>query len=143
MHNNFELVISTLDKLLPQPGAILLFDQGFKYTHKIYQEYFGKLQLQGSHSRKRNCLDNICVESFFSHLKTEVFAGRPIVNKDKTGCFGGRTHSFLQYRKVSEKAQPAFHCGVSGKVGRAVYARWGLFTCLLDRGQTKAGRLDY
>jgi hypothetical protein len=26
----------------------------------------------GSHSRKGNCLDNACIESFFSHLKTEM-----------------------------------------------------------------------
>ncbi|WP_083964348.1 IS3 family transposase [Shimazuella kribbensis] len=26
----------------------------------------------GSHSHKGNCLDNACIESFFSHLKTET-----------------------------------------------------------------------
>jgi putative transposase len=25
----------------------------------------------GSHSRRGNCFDNACIESFFSHLKTE------------------------------------------------------------------------
>ncbi|MED1911912.1 IS3 family transposase, partial [Brevibacillus laterosporus] len=29
-------------------------------------------ELKGSHSRKGNCLDNACIESFFSHLKTET-----------------------------------------------------------------------
>ncbi|WP_082864809.1 IS3 family transposase [Priestia filamentosa] len=27
--------------------------------------------MKGSHSRRGNCLDNACIESFFSHLKTE------------------------------------------------------------------------
>ncbi|CCF14380.1 transposase [Brevibacillus laterosporus GI-9] len=31
-----------------------------------------KLGINGSHSRKGNCLDNACIESFFSHLKTET-----------------------------------------------------------------------
>lgn len=82
--NNLDLVLSTFDKFSPQPGAILHSDQGFQYTHKIYQEHLDRLQIQGSHSRKGNCLDNACVESFFSHLKTEVFAGRPTMNKDET-----------------------------------------------------------
>ncbi|WP_368659943.1 IS3 family transposase, partial [Bacillus pseudomycoides] len=27
----------------------------------------------GSHSRKGNCHDNACIESFFSHFKSEMF----------------------------------------------------------------------
>ncbi|TXK65376.1 IS3 family transposase [Paenibacillus sp. N3.4] len=27
--------------------------------------------VKGSHSRQATCLDNACIESFFSHLKTE------------------------------------------------------------------------
>jgi transposase InsO family protein len=44
------------------------------------------LQLQGSHSRKGNCLNNACVESFFSHLKTEAFAGQTVMGKDETSA---------------------------------------------------------
>lgn len=82
--NDLALVFSTLDKVPPQPGAVLHSDQGFQYTHKLYQERLSRLKFQGSHSRKGNCLDNACVESFFSHLKTEAFAGRPVMNKDET-----------------------------------------------------------
>lgn len=84
--NDLALVSATLDKLPRQPGAVLHSDQGFQYTHKSYQERLGKLQLQGSHSRKGNCLDNACVESFFSHLKTEAYAGKPMKNKDETSA---------------------------------------------------------
>lgn len=82
--NDLELVFSTLDKLPAMPGAVLHSDQGFQYTHKSYQERLSRLQFQGSHSRKGNCLDNACVESFFSHLKTEAFAGHSLMNRDKT-----------------------------------------------------------
>jgi putative transposase len=37
-------------------------------THAYRLEAFGML---GGHSRRRNCFDNACIESFFSHLKTE------------------------------------------------------------------------
>jgi len=30
------------------------------------------MRITGSHSRRGNCLDNACIESFFSHLKTEL-----------------------------------------------------------------------
>ncbi len=52
-------------------GAILHSDQGFQYTTKAYQKRLETVGLKGSHSRKGNCLDNACIESFFSHLKTE------------------------------------------------------------------------
>ena len=82
--NDLNLVLTTLDKLPISPDAVIHSDQGFQYTHKLYQQQLTKLQLQGSHSRKGNCLDNACVESFFSHLKTEVFLGSSLMNKEQT-----------------------------------------------------------
>ncbi len=73
--NDLALVFATLDRFPTMYGAVLHSDQGFQYTHKSYQERLGSLRFQGSHSRKGNCLDNARVESFFSHLKTEAFAG--------------------------------------------------------------------
>ena len=82
--NNLELVFASLAKLAISPGAILHSDQGFQYTHKIYQQKLSLLSLQGSHSRKGNCLDNASMESFFSHLKTEAFAGKALCSADET-----------------------------------------------------------
>jgi len=82
--NDLGLVFATLDKLPAMPGAVLHSDQGFQYTHKTYQERLGKLQIVGSHSRKGNCLDNACVESFFSHLKTEALIGKSLLDRDGT-----------------------------------------------------------
>lgn len=39
---------------------------------------FGMLS---SHSRRVNCLDNACIESFFSHLKTEKIYLNEAANK--------------------------------------------------------------
>ncbi len=52
-------------------GAVLHSDSGFQYTSKLYSSRLEDYGIKGSHSRKGNCLDNACVESFFSHLKTE------------------------------------------------------------------------
>lgn len=82
--NDLALVFATLGKLPAMPDAVLHSDQGFQYTHKSYQAQLAKLQLHGSHSRKGNCLDNACVESFFSHLKAEAFFKKSVRNKEET-----------------------------------------------------------
>lgn len=82
--NDLALVLATLDKLPAMPGAVIHSDQGFQYTNKLYHNQLEKLQIQGSHSRKGNCLDNACVESFFSHLKAEVFLGKSSRDKGET-----------------------------------------------------------
>jgi len=71
--NDLELVFSTLNKLPSLCCSILHSDQGFQYTHKKYQEALKDKNIQGSHSRRGNCLDNAQMESFFSHLKSEAF----------------------------------------------------------------------
>jgi len=82
--NDLALVCATLNRIPAMPGAVLHSDQGFQYTHKTYQERISDLQLVGSHSRKGNCLDNACMESFFSHLKTEALIGKSLLSKEQT-----------------------------------------------------------
>ncbi|WP_429898917.1 IS3 family transposase [Gottfriedia sp. S16(2024)] len=73
--NDLELVLNTLDQLENKPftkDALIHSDQGFQYTSPAYKKQVTeKIKIQGSHSRKGNCYDNACIESFFSHLKTE------------------------------------------------------------------------
>jgi putative transposase len=74
--NDLSLVMDTVEELQRNrtvQGAILHSDQGFQYTSKQYNHWMEKYGMLGSHSRKGNCLDNACIESFFSHLKTETF----------------------------------------------------------------------
>lgn len=53
-------------------GTILYSDQGFQYTSHAYNKRLLDLGIIGSHSRKGNCHDNACIESFFSHFKSEM-----------------------------------------------------------------------
>jgi len=72
--NDLELVLNTVEKWTKKKDvaeAVLHSDQGFQYTSKTYNNRLEEYGIKGSHSRKGNCLDNACVESFFSHLKTE------------------------------------------------------------------------
>ena len=82
--NTLDLAFASLDKLPAMPGAILHSDQGVQYTHKLYQVELERLGLRGSHSRRGNCLDNACMESFISHLKTEAFAGKSLGSPQET-----------------------------------------------------------
>ncbi|XEQ95410.1 IS3 family transposase ISBth8 [Sporomusa paucivorans] len=73
--NDLKLVLNTIDKLskkLDVNETIIHSDQGFQYTSSSYNKRLEELGALGSHSRKGNCLDNACIESFFSHLKTEM-----------------------------------------------------------------------
>ncbi|MDQ0882704.1 putative transposase [Peribacillus sp. V2I11] len=79
--NDLELVHNTLNQLRDksfEKGALLHSDQGFQYTTKSYEKQVKELGIQGSHSRRGNCHDNACIESFFSHIKTEkLYLERP------------------------------------------------------------------
>nr|WP_259417126.1 IS3 family transposase [Bacillus toyonensis] len=73
--NDNELVLDTIELLAQKRdvrGTILHSDQGFQYTSYAYNKRLLDLGIIGSHSRKGNCHDNACIESFFSHFKTEA-----------------------------------------------------------------------
>ena len=73
-----DIVYKTVEKLKEatsnqfHPEAILHSDQGFHYTHSLFQEKIKKLGIIQSMSRKGNCWDNAPIESFFGHFKDEV-----------------------------------------------------------------------
>ncbi|MFP3723410.1 IS3 family transposase [Niallia circulans] len=72
--NDLELVMDTLQELTAKRNvyrSIIHSDQGFQYTSIKYHQTVEQLGMIGSHSRKGNCHDNACIESFFSHFKSE------------------------------------------------------------------------
>lgn len=74
-HNDLSLVLHTLEKACKNrdvTGILIHSDQGHQYTSRQYHKKLEHLGMVGSHSRKGNCLDNACIESFFSHLKSEM-----------------------------------------------------------------------
>ncbi len=72
--NDVQLVLDTITQWTRKRDvseAVLHSDQGFQYTSQAYNTRLEAFGVKGSHSRKATCLDNACIESFFSHLKTE------------------------------------------------------------------------
>jgi transposase InsO family protein len=83
--NDLNLVLETVNQLKGsfKKRTILHSDQGFQYTSNYYRQAIEKIGIQGSHSRKGNCLDNACIESFFSHLKTEAFPTKELFDEQE------------------------------------------------------------
>ncbi len=79
-HPNFEQITDMLTKAFAKipngSNAILHTDQGWQYQMKKYQKMLADKGIRQSMSRKGNCLDNACAESFFGRLKVEFFYDR-------------------------------------------------------------------
>jgi len=77
-----ELALKALDEALlqrqPQSGLLHHSDRGSQYSSRAYRQKLADRSIQVSMSRRGNCWDNAPVESFFSSLKTELFAGQPV-----------------------------------------------------------------
>jgi putative transposase len=71
-----ELVLEALNKAYerqkPPPGLIHHSDRGSQYASTEYRERLTEMKMTGSMSRKGNCYDNACIESFHSVLKKEL-----------------------------------------------------------------------
>jgi putative transposase len=61
-----------IEQRAPKPGLIHHSDQGRQYSAGLYQQNLAQRGLVPSMSRKGNCYDNACAESFFSTLKNEL-----------------------------------------------------------------------
>ncbi|QPW51757.1 IS3 family transposase (plasmid) [Bacillus thuringiensis] len=74
--NDLKLVLDTLKQAKKRrnvKGVLLRSDRGFQYTSHHYNRLLTRYQMKVSMSRKGNCWDNACIESFFSHFKSECF----------------------------------------------------------------------
>lgn len=74
-------VTETLNQLKEKgvaKGATLHSDQGTQFTTPIYFECLEAMGIYPSMSRRGNCWDNACIESFFSQLKTEALLFNPM-----------------------------------------------------------------
>ncbi|PWJ98175.1 IS3 family transposase, partial [Tumebacillus permanentifrigoris] len=72
--NDLPLVLETVKAAIKKrkpKGVHLHSDQGHQYTSRQYHKLLSTSGITASMSRKGNCLDNACAESFFSHLKSE------------------------------------------------------------------------
>ena len=80
-----ELTINALKQAVgrenPGDGLIFHSDRGSQYAAYAYQETLDKYGIRQSMSRKGNCYDNACVESFFARLKIECMYPKKFVNR--------------------------------------------------------------
>jgi transposase InsO family protein len=60
----------------PTPGALHHSDRGSQYAATVYQQVLATHGITASMSRRGNCWDNACVESFFGTLKRELIHHR-------------------------------------------------------------------
>jgi transposase InsO family protein len=71
-----ELVFTALKRAIgrqpPKEGLIHHSDQGSQYASKEYQQILRDNGITTSMSRKGNCYDNACIESFHSVIKKEL-----------------------------------------------------------------------
>ncbi len=58
-------------------------DRGSQYCSKDYRDLITAYNLKQSMSRKGNCWDNACVESFFHSMKVEAIQNEPIMTRDQ------------------------------------------------------------
>ncbi len=59
------------DRRMPGKGLIIHSDQGSQFGSQKFQEYLKSREFVQSMSRRGNCWDNACVESFFRLIKVE------------------------------------------------------------------------
>ncbi len=64
--------------------VIVHSDRDSQYCSKDYRDIITAHNLEQSMSRKGNCWDSACVESFFHSMKVEAIQYEPIMTRDKT-----------------------------------------------------------
>lgn len=96
----------------PQPGLLHHSDRGSQYAAGTYQQQLADHGIECSMSRKGDCWDNACVESFFATLKKELIHHRRYITREEARqeifeyieVFYNRTrrHSTLGYYSPAE-----------------------------------------
>jgi len=84
---NQELTLKSLKQAVgrenPDEGLIFHSDRGSQYVAYAFQEILRKYCIRQSMSRKGNCYDNACMESFFSTLKKDIIYGRRFKTREE------------------------------------------------------------
>ncbi|MEX5219438.1 MAG: IS3 family transposase [Nitrospira sp.] len=101
-----------LQRRQPNPGLLHHSDRGSQYAAIAYQQALTAAGITASMSRKGNCWDNACVESFFGTVKRELIHHRQYRTREEARqeifeyleVFYNRQrrHSTLGYRSPAE-----------------------------------------
>jgi transposase InsO family protein len=71
-----DALVMAIEHRQPKPGLVHHTDQGLLYATPAYREILKAHHMMPSMSRKGDCYDNACAESFFSGLKNELIWDR-------------------------------------------------------------------
>ena len=87
--NNAELVEAALESAWNERrplGSALMFhsDQGCQYRSELVISWLNRRNVTISMSRRGNCWDNACAESFFAQMKKEWFKGMETLTRSET-----------------------------------------------------------
>lgn len=85
--NDIHLVEATVYQAFEKEGTdihpLLHSDQGMQYRSNRYKDLIQLYGFTPSMSRKGRCIDNACIESFFSHFKEEAFLLYDMTTEEK------------------------------------------------------------
>jgi len=102
---NKELVLTALERAIrkqpPTKGLIHHSDRGSQYASHDYRALLKKNNITGSMSRKGNCYDNACIESFHSVIKKElIFHENYETRKEAKMSIFNYIETFYNYKRV-------------------------------------------
>src|SRR5699024_170810 len=105
--NDNALVLQTVEQAVQKrkdvSGTILHSDRGFQYTSRAYHDMLDRVDLTPSMSRRGNCFDNACIESFFSLLKAAALYLHGILDITETPrCIGAYIH-FCNEQRIQRR----------------------------------------
>lgn len=87
-------MMAGLEDRLTGDRVLLHSDQGWQYQQRAYRLTLQRLGVTQSMSRKATCLDNAPIESFFGHLKDELYRGRRFESFDE---LAQEIDSYIEY----------------------------------------------
>jgi hypothetical protein len=132
-----------LNRRHPKPGLLHHSDQGSQYAATAYQRQLRAAGLTGSLSRRGNCWDNTCVESFFGTVKRELIHQRQYPTREEA-----RQETF-DYLEVFEHRQrrrstlgyqtPSRIGSEGGSGGTRCPRNWGRVNEWRDQSQKQSG----
>jgi len=86
-HIDSALVLSAMNMAIsqrrPEAGLLHHSDRGSQYASDVFQDLLDDNNIVCSMSRKGNCWDNACIESFFGSLKTEWVSDKKYESREQ------------------------------------------------------------
>ncbi|WP_158737298.1 IS3 family transposase [Alteribacillus sp. YIM 98480] len=100
-----DLTITALQRAInqqePQEGLIHHSDRGSQYAANEYQAILRSYKMTTSMSRKGNCYDNVCIESFHSVIKKElIFHQKYRTRKEAKRSIFAYIMTFYNYKRI-------------------------------------------